>query len=185
LVGIFRWWVGWIFRRVRVMDPKVAQKRFLSPNDVSGLPRVTQRRAVPVREVPLEGTKRLLNPKEGDLRKLVAGMQMGEVGSSRGSRGMGWVVVVMAGMTFPLWVVLKVIDELRGRGWGWLGGLEELGLWVMGLSFIAVHVVTVLSLAISDGQETLGTRGVVLYWASMLMIVASGWVIEAIVPYFF
>jgi hypothetical protein len=63
--------------------------------------------------------------------------------------------------------------------------LEELGLWVMGLSFIAVHVVTVLSLAISDGQETLGTRGVLLYWASVLMIVASGWVIEAMVPYFF
>jgi hypothetical protein len=88
--------------------------------------------------------------------------------------------MVMAGMIFPLWVLQKVVFTVGD--WDWLGGLI---LWVMALGFLVVHALAVLSLATSDGQETLGTRAVMLFWASLLMIAVTSWVIEVMVPYLF
>lgn len=160
--------VGWVdFPRVRGMDPNVSRRKLRNPNDLSGLPRVRQRRAIPAREVPLDGTRKMLNPREGDLRKLVAGTQVGQTGSSRGSRGLGWVAMVMAGMTLPVWIGQVVIERMGDGAWYEWSKALYVSMWVV---FFAIHSVVMISLAMSDAQETLATKALMLYWLSVVMI---------------
>jgi hypothetical protein len=109
----------------------------------------------------------MLNPREGDLRKLVAGTQVGQTGSSRGSRGLGWVAMVMAGMTLPVWIGQVVIERMGDGAWYEWSKALYVSMWVV---FFAIHSVVMISLAMSDAQETLATKALMLYWLSVVMI---------------
>jgi hypothetical protein len=82
--------------------------------------------------------------------------------------------MVMAGMTLPVWIGQVVIERMGDGAWYEWSKALYVSMWVV---FFAIHSVVMLSLAMSDAQETLGTKALMLYWLTLVLIMVLGWVL--------
>jgi len=157
------------------MENLAPRRRFRDPHDLSGITRVSPRRAIPARETPLEGTRTLLVPKEGDLRPLVTGSLATDNDNSLGARVCGWVSLGLAATLFPGFLVIEAMDRL-GASTPWFLASHHFGASLTAAFFIS-HLTGFFSQLYSNSQETNGIKGIALCWASLIMIVVAEWVI--------
>lgn len=149
-------------------------RRFRDPHDLKGIPSVKRRRGIPVRETPLEGTKQLLSPKTGDLRQLVAGTQMTEAAISTGAMVCGWLALGLAALLLPGYLLGQALQGMEAVGWRELA--DNMALVLIAVFFLS-HVCAGLSQLISNGRESNGLKGLMLCWASLIMMAVAEWVI--------
>lgn len=153
-------------------------RRFRGSNDLSGIPQVKRRRAIPLRETPLDGTRQLLSPKSGDLRHLVAGRQFTDMKIGMDARVCGWIALGLAASLFPGFLIAVGLGRLESAAWQSVAGGLELALIV---AFFLAHLCAGLSQLFSNWQERNGVRGLMLCWASVVMMVVAEWVIALFV----
>jgi hypothetical protein len=157
------------------MENLAPRRRFRDPHDLSGITRVSPRRAIPVRETPLEGTRTLLVPKEGDLRPLVTGSLATNDHDHLGARVCGWVSLGLAATLLPGFLVIEAVDRLGGGG-PWFLASHHFAAALTAAFFIS-HFAGFSSQLFSNSQESNGIKGIALCWVSLIMIVVAEWVI--------
>lgn len=158
------------------MEKLGTHRRFRDPHDLSGIPTVQRRRGIPARKTPLDGTRTLLVPKEGDLRPLVTGSLATTNDNSLGARVCGWVSLGLAATLLPGFLVIEAMDRL-GASSSWFLASHHFGATLTAAFFIS-HLAGFTSQMVSNSQETNGIKGIGLCWASIIMIMVAEWVIS-------
>lgn len=134
-------------------------------DDISGLPTPGTRRAIPRREVPLEGTRETAHP-PGDLRKLVCssnGAFTFEI--SRPARIFGWAAFVVSIAVVLLSIVGLVLQRRATGDTADLGADLQTASWITGI--FVIHFLGFASQVLSDNRESRGLQAILLFWATM------------------
>ena len=147
--------------KLKEMNNRLLQKRFVDPQDTSGLPVARSRRPIPRRETPLAGTRPTLHPKEGDLRALVTGAALHEPPPSRFSKVIGWLALAMA-------VLVPAIPLLPAAL------LDELPLLFM-LGLAVVHLLGIFSQIYSSGRNLPGALSIPVVWLMFGVVAVIDW----------
>ncbi len=92
------------------MEPLSPHRTFVDPGNVRGLPGVTKRTPIPEREIPLEGTKTMLCPKDEHLRDLVTGRSIEVILPSRTARILGILAMVCAVWAIAVYWICQIPD---------------------------------------------------------------------------
>ena len=130
------------------------QKVFRNPGDLRGIPGVTKRRPVPLRDSPLPGTKTMLCPPDEHLHELVSGRKIEVILPSRPAKILG--VLAMGGSIILIGLI-------------WLSMLADIGDVWWGIStFAFVHITSIFSQILSQGRNQTGSLALLVLYGGML-----------------
>jgi len=143
-------------------------RRFRNADNMEGIPRVFKRRAVPPREAPLPGTKKLQTPPDEKLLEMIRRTQEHEKQPPFTARVMGWLAI--AGV-LGLWCIFWHISRTPGVDLHSNGGMFT-ALVILFLG--GIHVLAIFSQILSNGRERTGSIALMmLYGGSILLAVVD------------
>ena len=136
-------------------------RRFIDPGNMDGIPGVSRRSAIPLRDTPLPGTKKLLTPRDPRLQELVSNQRIERLEASRTGRILGILALVFAVLVPAFFLLVALLPESHPiwPGAGWFFFIAGLG----------VHLFAVFSQVLSNGRNLPGSLAIPVLYVSFMV----------------